>query len=171
MAGPNAHSAVSQGSPANAGGSAGEGITSVDPYAPKELHMPKEVEEWFQALNPSFFKSYKDIEATWNHPLTQATLAVVGDPQFKAALTELSHQDHLASTLFGYEALWVIVIWTFKSWRLTKVSTWIRRLWVQLWVGTVFWWGALLIVPFIVMGNSFKVLIGQVLKAVIHHFF
>lgn len=144
--------------------------TATQPFGAMELHMPKEVEEWFHSLSPSLFQNYKDIENTWNNPAVQFSVTLVNDPQFRGAVNEISHQEHPLQKLLTYELVLVVMIWILRAWRLSKAGTWLLRLWAQLWVGMLFWALSLLVIPFIAWGTAYKTVLGQGIKALIRHF-
>jgi hypothetical protein len=143
-----------------------------DPSSPvtHELHLPKEAEEWLQALSPGTFKNYQDIQGTWNHPLTQFSITLVNDPLFTGAVSEMAQQHAMAKYL-GYEAILIIFIWIVRAWRLSKASTFLTRLWAQAWVGALFWVLSVAAVPFLVWGTAYRTAVNELIKAAIRHFF
>ena len=146
--------------------------SAYDPSLPiqHELHLPKEAEEWLQALSPATFKSYQDIQGTWNHPLTQLSITLVNDPLFTGALSEMG-ASHAGARWMGYEAILVLFIWTLRAWRLSKTSTFLTRMRAQAWVGLLFWVMSIALVPLFVWGMAYQIAMNQLLKALIRHFF
>lgn len=136
-----------------------------------ELHIPKEVEEWLRSMSPGFFQNYKDIETTWNNPAVQFSMTLASDPQFRASASEIYAQPNAFQKVAVYEFGLIVVIWILRAWRLSKAPTWIKKLWVQLWVGTLFWVFSLFIIPYLIWGSTYKTALGQLLKAIIRHFF
>ncbi len=113
---------------------------------------PKEVEEWLKS-----------------QPLSQFSLILVRDPAFRGAMSEIN-QKYQKNALLGYEAIWILLIWIFRSWRLTKAGTWLTRIWVQAWVSMIFWWGFLFLVPWLLWGKSYQMVLATVFRALIHQF-
>lgn len=68
-------------------------------------------------------------------------------------------------TILGYEFLWLLLFWTILPWRLSKGSGWFGRLWTQVWLGTVFWVGALWLIPASQWGDPYRSLVSFSLKA------
>ena len=146
--------------------------TPFDPSSSQihELHLSKDAEDWLKTLSPGLFNNYKEIESTWNHPLAQFSMTLVKDPEFRGALTEI-YTQHPLSTCVGYEMIWVLLIWILRAYRLGKVNTWLLRIWTQAWVGVFYFLGAWFVVPYLLWGKSYLVVIGQLTKAIIRHFF
>jgi hypothetical protein len=104
-----------------------------------------------------------------NSPVGKFALTMSKDPEFRQAATEIA-QKFDRTTFLGYEFAWIVLIWVFRSWRLTKVNTLLTRLWTQAWVGMVFWWGALTLIPWILWGKSFQVALASLIRGLIHQF-
>lgn len=131
--------------------------------------LPKEAENWLQMVSPGLFENYKQMEGTWNHPLTQFTVVLVRDPSFRGAVNEISDKFQ-KNTVIGYEITWVLLIWILRAWRLSKAGTWLTRIWVQLWVAVIFWTGSLVLVPWLLWGKSYQMVMATVFRALIHQF-
>jgi hypothetical protein len=142
-----------------------------DPAAPVvyDLKLSKDAEEWFKTLSPGLFENYKQIEGTWNHPLTQFSITLVRDPEFRSAVSEI-YGKHNSATFYGYELSWIILVWILRAWRLSKSPTWLTRLWTQAWISMVFWVGSILVVPILVWGEAYRTVLSHFLKAIFKHF-
>jgi hypothetical protein len=104
-----------------------------------------------------------------NTPVGKFALTMAKDPDFRQSATEIA-QKFNKTTFLGYEFAWIIVIWVFRSWRLTKVNTLLTRLWTQAWVGMVFWWGALTLIPWVLWGKSYQTALASLIRGLIHQF-
>ncbi len=104
-----------------------------------------------------------------NSPVGKFALTMTKDPDFRQSATEIA-QKFNKTTFLGYEFAWIVLIWVFRSWRLTKVNTLLTRLWTQAWVGMVFWWGALTLIPWILWGKSFQTALASLIRGLIHQF-
>lgn len=131
--------------------------------------LPKEAQEWLKAFSPGMFENYQQMEQTWNHPVTQFSVLLVRDPAFRGSLSEIS-QKFQKSTFLGYEFTWILVIWILRAWRLSKSGTWLTRIWTQAWVSILFWWGCLFLVPWLLWGKSYQMMLATVFRALIHQF-
>ena len=134
-----------------------------------ELRISKDAEEWLKTLSPGVFQSYDDLQKTWNAPLTQFTITLVQDAEFKEAGQRI-YESHLGSKLLGYELVLVLVFWILRAWRLSKVSTWLLRIWVQAWMSVVFWVLTLFLVPYLVWGDGYRIVLKEISKAILRHF-
>ncbi len=145
--------------------------TAVDPTSPiyHELKLSKDAEDWFKTISPGLFENYQQIASTWNHPMTQFSVTLVRDPQFRGAISEIYAQSN-AKTFYGYEFGWIILIWILRAWRLSKSPTWLTRLWTQAWISVVFWVGAVFVVPSLLWGEAYRTVLSHFLKAVFKHF-
>jgi hypothetical protein len=131
--------------------------------------LPKEAEGWMKTLSPGLFENYQQMETLWNHPAAQFSVMLVKDPAFRGAVTEIN-QKFQKNTVLGYELAWVLLIWILRAWRLSKAGTWLTRIWVQLWVSQLFWAGALFLVPWLLWGKSYQMVLATVFRALIHQF-
>ena len=104
-----------------------------------------------------------------NSPVGKFVILMTKDASFRQASTEIA-QKFDKTAFLGYEFAWIVLIWIFRSWRLTKVNTLLTRLWTQAWVGLVFWWGALTLIPWILWGKSFQTALASVIRGLIHQF-
>ena len=101
---------------------------------------------------------------------TEVTTVLVKDPQVQMAWNEVV-QQHKGTLFLGYEIGWILIIWIIKAWRLTKAMTLFSRLWTQAWIGIVFWVVSATVVPILVWDGAYQTLLGQVMKALLKHFF
>jgi hypothetical protein len=131
--------------------------------------LPKEAQEWLKTFSPGLFENYQQVEQTWNHPLTQFSVLLVRDPAFRGSVGEIS-QNFQKNTVIGYEITWILLIWIFRAWRLSKSATWLTRIWTQAWVSCLFWWGSLFLVPWLIWGKSYQILLASVFRTLIHQF-
>lgn len=131
--------------------------------------LPKEAEDWLKNLSPGLFENYQQMQSTWNHPVTQFGVTLVRDPAFRGAIGEIN-QKFQKNALLGYEIGWVLLIWIVRAWRLSKTGTWLTKIWVQAWVSVLFWWGALFMVPWLLWGKSYQMVLATVFRAFIHQF-
>lgn len=131
--------------------------------------LPKEAQEWLKTISPGLFENYQQLETTWNHPLTQFSVTLVRDPAFRGAVSEIN-QKFQKNAFLGYELAWVLLIWILRAWRLSKAGTWLTRIWVQAWVASIFWTGCLFIVPWLLWGKSYQMVLATVIRAFIHQF-
>ncbi len=138
---------------------------AIDPNVNMKIPpLPPEAETWLKAFSPGLFDNYQQIQGTWNHPLTQFTVVLVRDPAFRGSVSEISAKFD-KSTVLGYEIGWVLLIWILRAWRLSKSGTWLTRIWVQLWVASIFWTGSLYLVPWLLWGKSYQMLLATVFRA------
>lgn len=131
--------------------------------------LPPEAQVWLKNFSPGLFDSYQQIESTWNHPLTQFSVTLVRDPDFRGAMNEIG-QKFQKSEVLGYELLWILVIWILRAVRLGKAGTWLTRIWIQAWVSMLFWWGSLFLIPWILWGKAYRMVLATVFRALIHQF-
>jgi hypothetical protein len=135
-----------------------------------ELRISKDAEEWLKTLSPSLFQNYDDVQKTWNAPLTQFTITVVQDAEFKQASQQI-YDSHLGPRLIGYELVLILVLWILRAWRLSKASTWLLRIWTQAWISVLYWVLAVFLVPYLVWGDSYRIVLKELSKAILRHFF
>ena len=135
-----------------------------------ELKISKDAEEWLKTISPGLFQNYDQIQKTWNSPTAQFTLTLVQDAEFNQAVNQIRNA-HLGSQFLSYELVLMLFLWIFRAWRLTKVQTWLTRIWTQAWIGTVFWLCALFLVPNFVWGESYRTILSHFFKAIVRHFF
>ncbi len=141
-----------------------------DPSVRHELKVSKDAEEWLKEVGPTIFKNYEDIQKLWNHPMTQFSVTLGRDAEFKAGITQMA-ESHAGARFYGYEALLILLLWIFRAWRLTKVNTILTRMWTQAWVGFCYWICALFLVPSLVWGESYRTTITHLIRAGFRHFF
>jgi hypothetical protein len=134
-----------------------------------ELRISKDAEEWLKTLSPGLFQNYDDLQRTWNAPLTQFTITLVQDSEFKQASQKI-YESHLGSQLVSYELVLILILWIIRAWRLSKVSTWLLRIWTQLWIAALYWLLAMFLVPYLVWGDAYRILLKELSKAILRHF-
>ena len=135
-----------------------------------ELHLSKDAEDWLKTISPSLFQNYDSVQRVWNAPVTQFGLTLMQDAEFKAATQQIS-DSHLGSHFAIDELALILIFWIFRAWRLGKVSTWLLRMWTQAWIGFFFWTFSFFLVPYLVWGDAYMVVVKQIFKAILRHFF
>jgi hypothetical protein len=135
-----------------------------------ELKVSKDAEEWLKGLSPHFFKNYEEIQKVWNHPVTQFSLTLGQDSEFKTGMQKMA-LEHGGARFWTYELILLFLLWVVRAWRLGKVNTWLTRIWTQVWVGSLYWLSALFLVPSLVWGEAFRTVLVQVARASLRHFF
>jgi hypothetical protein len=142
-----------------------------DPSAPivHDLKLSKDAEEWLKTISPGLFQNYQQIQTAWNYPLTQFSLTLMGDPQFRSSVAEM-YGKHALGTYFGYELCWIVLVWILRAWRVGRAATWLKKLWTQAWIGIVFWIGSIAAIPFLVWGDSYRTAMSHLAKAIFKHF-
>lgn len=135
----------------------------------KKITNSKEIEKFVGDLEPEVLKDLRELQQAAEHPAAQFAITLAKDPDFKDAALKL-YQSHQHSTLLMYEILLVILFWVIRAWRLSKTSTWVQKLWVQAYLGIIFWFLVLLVLPYFVYQEPFKVVLSGLVKATIRHF-
>ncbi len=144
-------------------------IQAPPPFA-HELKISKDAEEWLKSVSPVLFRNYDQIQKTWNAPTTQFAISLAQDTEFSEALIQVRDTSK-GPQLIGYELVLVLLLWIFRAWRLSKVSTLLTRIWTQAWIGLLFWFSAVFIVPGFVFGEAYRTILSHLFKAMIRHFF
>ena len=124
------------------------------------------------AQNPNVSSSpISKVAEAWvkNQPVTQISVILMKDSSFLEAVGEIN-QKFQKNTVLGYEITWILLIWTLRAWRLSKAGTWFTRIWVQAWVSILFWWGGLVLVPWLLWGKSYQIVLASVFRALVHQF-
>jgi len=133
------------------------------------LHAPaKEVVESTPAEVVNWLKSMK-LESMGDSSLGKVGMVLAKDPAFRESYGKIQQSFQLNLTL-GYLAGWILLIWILRAWRLSKAGTWLTRIWTQFWVSIVSWWGILVVVPMLLWGKSYQMLMATLLRAMIHQF-
>ncbi len=140
-----------------------------NPSMPHELKLSKDAEEWLKSVNPGF-QTDEQIQAFWNASPTQLGLTLVNDGDFRGAIQQIK-DSHQWTQFFAYEFVLLVVLWFFRPWKLAKATTWMRRIWTQLWTGWVFWILAIFLIPSLVWGDAYRTLLSHLVKGVFRHFF
>jgi len=133
----------------------------------QQSSLPKEFKESNGSM-PDVVSGIK-LDSLMNSSAGNLIMVVMRDPAFRQASAEIA-QKFNKTTFMGYEFAWIVLIWVFRSWRLTKVNTLLTRLWTQAWVGMVFWVGALTLIPWILWGKSYQLALASVIRGLIHQF-
>jgi hypothetical protein len=102
--------------------------------------------------------------------MTQFSLTMGQDAEFKAGMGEM-FESHAMNRLAGYELLLILLLWIFRAWRLSKVNTWLTRIWTQAWVGFCYWVCALFLVPSLIWGESYRTVMSHLIRSGFKHFF
>ncbi len=127
-----------------------------------ELHLPKECEA---ALKKS---ELKDLPEIYKQPTTQFSITLVRDSELNAAWSEIRVQP--VSLLVAYAALWVLLIWILRAWRLQKAPTMLLKIWAQAWISVIGLLGLVILVPALAWGDPYRMLLSHLIKAVFRHF-
>ena len=130
------------------------------PTLPITADTPK---EWQSALKAV------QLEGLLNTSVGQAVVVMAKDPSFQQSALEIA-QKFDRNSWIGAELGWIVLIWLFRAWRLTKANTILTRIWTQAWVGAVFWVGALVLVPWVLWGKSYQSVLGSIIRTLIHQF-
>ena len=123
-------------------------------------NTPVEWSQWLKSMN---------LDSAAQHPIGQVGLTLVKDPAFRQAYSEVQQGFQLNLTL-GYLGAWILIIWILRAWRMSKADTWLTRIWTQLWVSILSWRGILFLIPGILWGKSYQMLLATAFRAVIHQF-
>ncbi len=135
-----------------------------------ELRITKDASEWLKTLSPYYLQTNEDLEKLWGTPVAQFSLTLLQDPEFKNACDQMS-AAHARPTLISYELVLILLLWIFRSWRLSKVETVLKRVWTQAWIGFVFWALAIFAVPSLVYGSAYETALKEIFRAILRHFF
>jgi hypothetical protein len=140
---------------------------SLTPVYP--LKISPDAEEWLKTLAPGTFEDYHQIELLWNRPTVQFAITLAHDDQFSQALGEMRKKESVGA-LMGWEIAWVVLIWVFRAWRLSKVETVFLKIWTQLWVSVIFWVGFFVLVPYLAYGQAYVTVMSHLFRAFLKHF-
>ena len=135
-----------------------------------DLRISKDAEDWLKTLSPNWFQNHDEIQRFWSTPGSQFTLTLLGDPEFKSATDEMLAAN-LGTRLVSYELALILILWIVRPWRLNKASTWLLRIWTQAWMSIVFWALALIALPCLVWGQPYLIVLKEISKAFLRHFF
>lgn len=141
----------------------------MNPTALHDLKLSKDAEEWLKTVSPGLFQNYDQIQTLWNAPATQFAITLMNDGEFRTAAEQIQN-SHLSGQLLGYEFVLLLVLWVFRAWRLSKVSTFFTRMWTQAWIAALYWVVALFVVPGFVWGEAYRTVLSHLAKAVFRHF-
>ncbi len=93
-----------------------------------------------------------------------APLKVLADPRVRE-VTERVLQNPNRMTLLWAQVGWMIALFIFKSWRLSKGAVWYSRVWTRIWTFGLYWSGALGVIPYFIIRTDFLNLI-QLIKTI-----
>lgn len=147
---------TSKGNPTH--GAASEQAPLPAPSASPDPLLPEALQGWLKSVSPE----------AWNHPVTQVSLELAQDDVFKHSLADLNSSG--GKGLLLWEIAFLVLFWTVQAWRLSKVSTWLSRLWVQAYMALVFVFGVLVLVPGWVWGKSYFLVLSHGFRALVRHF-
>ena len=136
---------------------------------PHELKLSKDAEEWLRSVGPNYFQSYEQIEQLWNAPSTQFAVTCLNDTELQGAVKQI-RDSHRMDQFLGYELVLILILWTFRAWRLSKMSTFFTRIWTQAWISAVYWFAAIFLIPCLVWGEAYRTVIAHLAKALFRHF-
>lgn len=85
-------------------------------------------------------------------------MTLAADEKFLNSVTDLwKHPKR--ETLLWIELGFLIVMFLFKAWRQSKTSHWFKRLLIGFVIGWITWAIAILVIPYFVLGEPFKIVV------------
>ena len=129
----------------------------------------KDAEAWLKSLSPELKGNLDQMQKLWVHPVTQFGVTLGRDSEFMASLNQIN-ESHRSTQLYAYEAVLLVLLWIFRAWKLSKVSTLWSRLWTQAWIGAVFWFLALVGIPGVIWGEAYRTALSHFARAFLKHF-
>jgi hypothetical protein len=137
------------------------------PEAAKQT--PSEITGFLKAQSPELKEKIESIERFMENPVVKVGGTLVQDQEFTLSFGKII-ESHRGSSLLAYEGVLILVLWGFRAWRLGKVNTLLARMWTQAWVALLYWVLALVVVPSLVWGESYRTVLSHSARAVLRHF-
>lgn len=81
--------------------------------------------ERMKSIDP--VRAYEAITTLSSHPTTRAILAFLSSPKILSGMVGILNSANKLNLLFAEIALWILIL-LFRSWRLTLVDHWFRKL-------------------------------------------
>jgi hypothetical protein len=125
-----------------------------------------EIATFLKAQSPELKARIEAIEHFMDHPVAKVGGTLVQDQEFTSSFGKLLDSGK-GSTLLAYEAVLILVLWGFRAWRLGKVNTLFARLLTQAWIAVLYWVLALVVVPSVLLGESYRVVLTHSARALL----
>lgn len=105
-------------------------------------------------LSPELAEKLQYAQKLLDNPLTKKYIRVLSDPKVQQDIHVLINNPQRAAFL-GWEFAWIIVMFIFKAWRLTKSKRLVSIIFTQFWTLCLFLGGVFYLVPRAVFGDDF----------------
>ena len=105
-------------------------------------------------LSPELAEKLQYAQKLLDNPVTRKYIRVLSDPKVQQDIHVLINNPERTAFL-AWEFAWIIVMFLFKAWRLTKSKRLISIIFTQLWTLCLFLGGVFYLVPRAVFGDDF----------------
>jgi hypothetical protein len=90
--------------------------------------------------------------------IREKVLRLASDDRFLKAAQDLwSHPNR--NTLLAAEVAFVFMMFLLKAWRQAVSRSWLRRIFVGLFLGMITWAGMLVVLPYVILGEPFRIFV------------
>ena len=95
----------------------------------------------------------------------QKALQIVNDPKLVGAIQKLAKHSNI-KTLFVTQAVFFVLMLVFRAWRSSRYKSWVGRLWVSFYCTIISWVGLLVVLPLVLLGEPYKIILESLAKAI-----
>ena len=105
---------------------------------------------------------FAQINHLLSQPAIQAYMRFFNSPAFSKGYEQVVHSPNRMMLLYSELGLFVLLL-ILRAWRYSKCVHWAAKLWVRIWTLGLFWICAIVVVPWVVLGDPYyQVLVGAI---------
>jgi len=106
---------------------------------------------------------WSSIHRLLSQPAVQAYLKLFSNPEFTAGINQIIQSPNRMQLLYT-EIGWLIFLMVFRSWRTSRFTHWASRLWIRVYCFCGYWAGAVIVIPWILLGQPYAQLIKGIIE-------
>lgn len=97
---------------------------------------------------------FEQLTQLLNQPAVQGYLKLFSNPTFSKGIDEVIKSPRRMTLLYA-QIGFIVFMMFFRAWRFSKSTHWIKKLWTQLWTFGLFWIGAVVVIPWAILGDAY----------------
>jgi hypothetical protein len=97
---------------------------------------------------------FEQLNRLLSQPAVQGYLKLFSNPTFARGVDQII-QSPRRMTLLYVQLGFIVFMMFFRAWRFSKTTSWIKKLWTQFWTFVMFWAGAVVVIPWVVLGDPY----------------
>jgi len=106
----------------------------------------------------------QNLQSLEKNPVVQTLRNALQKPEFTRALDQILRHPKKKELLYA-QIGWILFMMLFRAWRLSRPGHWLLKIWTRLWTFALLTGGTALVVPTIILGEPYLMIIRSLIGA------